>query len=135
MPGSKKGEERINIHVSANKPYSESQHRNFDPDKFPLHVSLYYLKHYDYLAEDLKATLKDVPKQDYRFRKKINPYVGHSVNLYFKDIDSMRPLIPWLKGKELVQAPLLGEDEKLLPYQIMDKAKQVIQECQKGQIL
>ena len=82
----------------------------------------------------MKEILSHQPRDSYRFRKKTNPYAGVGVHLYFKDADSLRPLIPWLKSKALYQDRGLEGDELLLPFQVMDKAKAAIGEV-KGKAL
>ncbi|MEM6359631.1 MAG: hypothetical protein AAF731_06045 [Bacteroidota bacterium] len=82
----------------------------------------------------MKEILSQQPRDSYRFRKKTNPYAGVGVHLYFKDADSLRPLIPWLKQKAVYQDKGLEGNELLLPFQVMDKAKAAIAEV-KGKAL
>ena len=82
----------------------------------------------------MKEILSHQPRDSYRFRKKANPYAGVGVHLYFKDADSLRPLVPWLKSKALYQDKGLEGEELLLPFQVMDKAKTAIGQV-KGKVL
>lgn len=123
-----KESERVLIHISDNVPSSMQQAKQFPKENFPIHLNLLFAKRYAYLVDELKAALDGLPKDSFRFRKKVNPYAGVSVNIYFKEVDAMRPLLPWLKEKELYRDVAIGKDEKLLPYQILDKARAVIQQ-------
>ncbi len=119
-------EERILVHVSRNQPYSNYQAEKYPPSDFPIHLHLLFAKANGHIAEEVKALTKELPKDNFRYQKKESKYAGISIHIYFKDADTMRPIVQGLKDKGLYADKAIGKDEVVLPYQLLSMAKDVL---------
>lgn len=119
------GKERIAVGLLPYTPSSEREAKSIPQTKFPLHLSLLFAKSYHHLVDEIKAITKTIPKEQLRERKQVNLYGGITMNLYLKDIDSLRPLLPFLKEKDLWSVKVGIPDEKVFAYQLLDQARAI----------
>ncbi|MFK7979282.1 MAG: hypothetical protein AB8G86_04835 [Saprospiraceae bacterium] len=113
-------------HVSSNQPYSKYQAEKYPPNTFPIHLHLIFSKSNSHIAEEVKKLTSELPKDNFRYQKKVNKYAGISINIYFKDADTMRPVLQGLKNKDLYADRAIGKDEVVYPYQLLSKAKEIL---------
>lgn len=114
------------VHVSSNQPYSRHQAEKYPPSDFPIHLHLLFAKSNGSVAEEVKALTKELPRDNFRYQKKVNKYAGISINIYFKDADTMRPVVQGLKNKGLYTDRAMGKDEPVFPYQLLSIAKDIL---------
>ena len=123
------------VHVSANQPYSKYQAEKFPPNDFPIHLHLIFGKRFSHVADEIKDLSRELPRGEFRYQKKVNKYAGISIHIYFKDADTIRPIIQGLKDKDLVKDRAIGRDQSILPYQLLDMAKDVQREQGRGRFI
>lgn len=114
------------MYITANSPDLKDA-KKFPPESFPLYCSFLFGKRYIHIADEIKALVQQLPKDSFRFRKSISSYGGVTVNLYFKDADSFRPVAHGLRDKELVIDSMLYEDKQVFPRDLIKMAQEAYQ--------
>ena len=89
-------------------------------------MSLLFAKKHSHIADEVKTFTKELSKDTFRYQKKVNKYAGISINVYFKDVDTMRPFVQGLKDKDLYRGTISGQDERILPYQLLSMARDIL---------
>lgn len=113
--------------MGENQPYSRHQAEKYSPNDFPIHLHLLFAKSNRHVAEEVKSLTRELPRDNFRYQKKESKYAGISINIYFKDVDTMRPVVQGLKNKGLYADRAIGKDEVILPYQLLSMAKEILQ--------
>lgn len=117
----------MSINVGANKPHSKYAQK-YSPADFPIHCSFLVSKSNAHVIDEIKDSVKDLPKENYRVRKTVNKYVGVSLNIFLKDVDSIRPIANSLNGKDLNIDHLGASDKKIFPRDMISLAQEVQRE-------
>lgn len=95
-------------------------------------MHLIFAKVNRHLADEIKELTKNIPKDDFRYRKNESKYAGISINIYLKNADNIRPIANGLKDKALFRDQAIGDDQPVYPYQLLDKAREIIKELDLG---
>ncbi|MFK7748518.1 MAG: hypothetical protein AB8B65_09015 [Kordia sp.] len=115
----------MNIFVSKNKPFSQAMFDTFPPSQYPLMLSVSFGKRETELRQQIKSVLQKQSSDDVKYRNKM--YLSCSFECYFKDVDSMRPLLNQvLKNTELVIPLAMEKDKSVFPRYILKIADEVI---------
>jgi len=89
-------------------------------------LQLLFAKANGHIAAEVKNLTRGLPKDKFRYQKKESKYAGISINIYFKDADTMRPVVQGLKNKGLYADKAIGKDELVYPYQLLSMAKEIL---------
>ena len=100
----------------------------FPPDRFPIHCFFLFAKKNAHIADELKAVSNIVDKDKFRYSKTVNKYAGITVNVYCKDVDTVRPFVWAMKEKEMFIDSCLGQ-KRVYPRDLLDMARNLNQEA------
>ena len=97
----------------------------FPPKEYPLMLSISFGKKETELRQQIKSILKEQSSTEVKYRNKM--YLSCSFECYFKDVDSMRPILNQvLKNTEMVIPITMEKDKSVFSRDIFQMAKEII---------
>jgi len=120
-------QERISVYVGQNISSSQQVSNSIPSEKYPIHLRLLFSKSNVHLVDEIKSLTNGISKDKCRLRKTINKYAGISIDIYCSEVDALRPIVNGLRDKDLVIDKVMGEDEKVTSFKLLESAKQITQ--------
>jgi hypothetical protein len=115
------------VDVTRNSPDSRAEFDRFPPSEYPIELYLGIGKRNAGLLRELKPILDGQPKEDSKYTARVLRHIGNSISMrcYFRDVDSLRPVVWQLKGYNTVRE-LVGGSTSFTPRMLIEKAQSIL---------
>ncbi len=100
---------------------------NYPPKEYPILLTVTFGKRETGLKDQIKENLNQLPRGIVKYRN--SGSYSHSFDCYFKNVDSMRPLINQvLKETEMFISYVSEKDERVFPHDLLKMGNQVMEQ-------
>jgi len=119
-----KSRQAVGFHISENDFKKRHMQAQYPPEQYPIYISISY-KGEDFY-NSMKQTLGKIPKDKARHRHE--DYYGTRFEIFIADTDTVRAVIndKALKECAAYTRKAMIDDERILPHQILDKARDIL---------
>lgn len=120
------------FYIGKNRAPTEKEKKSFPKETYPITMSLYIGNEED--LTQVKERLAQMPKDKVKYRQYQGGYCKTGIDIFAACVDSIKHIL-FDEGSPIKEAALIertNTNKQVFPYQILDKARQIISEPEIG---